>query len=53
MDNQFNEKKQKTMHEQSFKGKSFQEISDEIAAKPELKERQPTPQPKDFDEIEY
>ncbi|WP_176555713.1 hypothetical protein [Virgibacillus ndiopensis] len=49
MDQKFNEKEYK----KSGKGKSFQEISDEIAAKPSLKEKQPTPQPKDFDEIEY
>lgn len=35
------------------KAKSFQEVSDEIADKPRVKKKQPTPQPKDFDEIEY
>lgn len=43
----------KTSDEQFDQVKSFQEISDEMAIKPNLKQRQPTPQPKDFDEIDY
>ncbi|MEK3887862.1 hypothetical protein [Bacillus sp. FSL K6-3431] len=34
-------------------GKAFQEVSEEMATNPKLKEMRPTPQPKDFDEIEY
>lgn len=38
---------------QSNKVISFQELSDEIKANPELSHIQPTPEPKDFEEIEY
>jgi len=40
-------------NEQVEKVKSFQELSSEIAADPNLKQRQPTPQPKEMDEIDY
>lgn len=43
----------KSSDEQIDQVKSFQEISNDITAKPNLKQRQPTPQPKDFDEIDY
>jgi len=33
--------------------KSFQERTEEIVTDPNLKERQPTPQPKEIDEIDY
>lgn len=40
-------------NDQYDKVKSFQELSDEISTNPKLKHMQPTPQPKNFDEIEY
>jgi hypothetical protein len=33
--------------------KAFQEISEEVNKDPKLKNMQPTPQPDDFEEIEY
>ncbi|WLV25392.1 hypothetical protein QR721_03955 [Aciduricibacillus chroicocephali] len=39
--------------EKQFKAKSYQETNEEIANSEELKHRQPTPQPKEMDEIEY
>ncbi|CAM4147083.1 hypothetical protein [Lederbergia lenta] len=35
------------------KAKAFQEVSEEFLTNPTLKEMQPSPQPKDFDDIEY
>ncbi len=35
------------------KVKAYQEINDEIAKDKELRAMQPTPEPKDFEEIEY
>ncbi|MFD1040155.1 hypothetical protein ACFQ3N_17420 [Virgibacillus byunsanensis] len=39
--------------DQSGKVKAYQEINDEIAKNDKLKQKQPTPQPQDFEEIEY
>lgn len=33
--------------------KAYQELNNEIANNDSLKNRQPTPQPKEYDEIEY
>ncbi|WP_179151930.1 hypothetical protein [Oceanobacillus senegalensis] len=35
------------------KTKSYQEMNDEISTNPDLKQTQPTYDPKDFEEIEY
>lgn len=35
------------------KVKAYQDINDEIAKDKELQNMQPTPEPKDFEEIEY
>ncbi|HYK75217.1 MAG TPA: hypothetical protein VEV44_19140 [Pseudoneobacillus sp.] len=35
------------------KGNAYQKINNDIPQNENLKNRQPTPQPKDFDEIEY
>jgi len=40
-------------NEQSEKVTSFQELTEDIVTDPNLKQRQPTPQPKEMDEIEY
>lgn len=40
-------------HKKVKKVKSFQEISEEIKTNPNLKNTQPTIQPKEIDEIEY
>lgn len=45
--------KEKRITNDQNKMKSFVELSEEITNNPELENRQPTPQPKDFDEIEY
>lgn len=47
------EKSDQPSNEQFEKIKSFQELTDDIAGDPNLKQRQPTPQPKEMDEIEY
>ena len=39
--------------EEQFTAKSYQETNEEIARNEKLKHRQPTPQPKEMDEIEY
>lgn len=41
------------MPEEKFDAKAYQETNKEIAKIEELKRRQPTPQPKEIDEIEY
>ncbi|WP_163531428.1 MULTISPECIES: hypothetical protein [Halobacillus] len=33
--------------------KSYQEINNEVSKNEKLKHKQPTPQPQDFEEIEY
>ncbi|MUK90821.1 hypothetical protein GMD78_20950 [Ornithinibacillus sp. L9] len=43
----------KNSNKQSKKVKAYQEINKEIANSNELKNQQPVPQPKDFEEIEY
>jgi hypothetical protein len=37
----------------SKKVKAYQELNEEIAKDKELRNMQPTPEPKDFEEIEY
>ena len=41
------------MSEKQYKAKSFQETNEEIKRNEELKHRQPTPQPKEMEEIDY
>lgn len=53
MDKKGNEGNKDMSNNELTKVKSFQETSDEIQANPELKHMQPTPEPKDFEEIEY
>lgn len=53
MDEGINRKENDETNEKFEQVKSFQEISDEISKKPNMEKRQPTPQPKDFDEIDY
>lgn len=48
-----NDKTNKKHYEQLGKVKPYQEINDEISENNKLKQKQPTPQPQDFDEIEY
>jgi hypothetical protein len=45
--------KEKRITNDQNKTKAFVELSEEITNNPDLENRQPTPQPKDFDEIEY
>jgi hypothetical protein len=45
--------KEKRRPNNQHKIKAFVELSEEITNNPDLENRQPTPQPKDFDEIEY
>lgn len=40
-------------NKQPEKVTSFQELTEDIVTDPNLKQRQPTPQPKEMDEIEY
>lgn len=40
-------------HNHNNKVKAYVEINEEIANNEELKKIQPTPQPKEYDEIEY
>ncbi|SES64396.1 hypothetical protein SAMN05216389_101220 [Oceanobacillus limi] len=47
------EKKQTNAKERFGKVKAYQEINKEISTENEVKKQRPTPQPKDFDEIEY
>lgn len=46
-------KSAESLTEQPEKVPSFQELTEDIATDPNLKQRQPTPQPKEMDEIEY
>ncbi|WP_156288968.1 hypothetical protein [Oceanobacillus salinisoli] len=46
-------KKRKQTKERFTKIKSYQEINNEISNNKDLKERQPTLDPQDFEEIEY
>lgn len=50
-----NSDKSKNNHsnEQFGKVKSYQEINDEISKNKKLKNKKPTPQPQDFEEIQY
>lgn len=48
-----NKLNRKHSKEQSGKVKSYQGINDEISKNDQLKYMQPTPQPQDFEEIEY
>ncbi|MFD1848946.1 hypothetical protein [Oceanobacillus bengalensis] len=49
-----NNKQNKTKTRKQFgEVKSFQEIYNETSKNSEFKHNQPTPQPQDFDEIEY
>ncbi len=43
----------KPAKEQFGKVKSYQETNEEIAKNDKLKQKQPTPKPDDFEEIEY
>jgi hypothetical protein len=43
----------KKQHNQFNNVKAFQETNEEISYNDDLKNRQPTPQPKEYDEIEY
>jgi hypothetical protein len=43
----------KTTGKKKEKVKAFQELDEQISNKDEVKRMQPTPQPKDFEEIEY
>ncbi|MBS4178386.1 hypothetical protein [Lederbergia citrea] len=45
--------KSRLSNEESEKVITYQELTDEITGSQNLKEMQPTPQPKDYDEIEY
>jgi hypothetical protein len=47
------ENKNKQTGQRKKEVKSFQELSGEVISDPNLKQRQPSPQPKDIDEIEY
>lgn len=47
------EDKKHAKKRQSGKVKPYQEMNDEIAENNELKQMQPTPQPQDFEEIDY
>ncbi|WP_158701725.1 hypothetical protein [Lentibacillus sp. Marseille-P4043] len=48
------DKENKKDSKQQFgKVKPYQEINDVISQNEELKQRQPTPQPEDFEEIDY
>lgn len=53
MDKKVVNKKVSSTNNQFNKVKLFQELSDELEANPELRNMQPTPEPKDFEEIEY
>jgi hypothetical protein len=46
------EKQQDRKHDRKTT-KSFQDVSKEVKDEPDLKNSQPTPQPEDFEEIEY
>ncbi|GGB34193.1 hypothetical protein F3157_05065 [Virgibacillus dakarensis] len=48
-----NKGNKKHSKEQLGKVKPYQEINNEITSKNELKQMQPTPQPQDFEEIDY
>lgn len=43
----------KSVKKQAGKVKSYQEINNEISDSNTLKQMQPTPQPEDFEEIDY
>ncbi|WP_185959680.1 hypothetical protein [Lentibacillus cibarius] len=43
----------KHLEKQSGKVKPYQEINHAVSENEDLQSRQPTPQPKDFEEIEY
>lgn len=47
------ENKKHTKKQQFGKVKPYQEMNDEIRRNNELKQMQPTPQPQDFEEIDY
>ncbi|MGY0691858.1 hypothetical protein ACW2QC_03585 [Virgibacillus sp. FSP13] len=49
-----NDKENKKHARQQFgKVKPYQEINEEISQNEKLKQKQPTPQPEDFEEIDY
>ncbi|WP_171046223.1 hypothetical protein [Lentibacillus cibarius] len=48
-----NKSDKKHPEKQSGKVKPYQEINNAVSENEDLRSRQPTPQPKDFEEIEY